>query len=125
MTSFTLTPVASSGISTSPRLVLGYSAARTSRTILHQVLGRGDPVITSNIPKRRSGTFELLYTSREQAVYAHQSFCAFPGDWVYLDTDNSIGNMTFVIGEGDLTIELDPETRRNYIVTIPFQEIAG
>ena len=125
MTSFTLAPVATSGISTSPLLVLGYSATRKSRTIVHEILGRSDPVITSQIPMRRTGTFQLLYNSRGAAVNAHESFCAFPGDWVYVDTDNPVGNMTFVIATGDLTIELDPETRRNYIVTIPYQEIAG
>lgn len=112
---------AGSGDTTSPLLVLGYEASRRSRNTTRDLLS-GDIAVVMNSPRPRSGTLELLYDVEGDAFAAvniHAQETTFT-----LETDDRVSvGMTYVLGEGDVTIALDDETRDAWVVSVPFQEI--
>lgn len=112
---------AGSGDTTSPLTVVGYEAARESRNQTRDLLDGGIAVVL-NKPRPRSGTLRLLYAEEAQAFAAmdiHAQETTFT-----LETDDRVSvGMTYVLGEGDVTIALDDETRDAWVVSVPFQEI--
>lgn len=112
---------AGSGNTTSPNLIDGYEAGRRSRNQTIDLISGGIAVILVS-PRPRSGTLELLYVDEAEAFAAvalHAEETVFT-----LESDERAPvNMVYVVGDGDVGIALDDETRDAWVVTIPFQEI--
>lgn len=113
---------AGSGDTTSPLLILGYDAARGSRNQTRDLISGGIAVVLIS-PRPRSGTLEFLYEGEADAFAAvalHSEETSFT-----LESDDRVSvGMTYVLGDGDVTISLDDETRDAWVVSVPFQEIA-
>jgi len=106
---------------TTPALVLGYQTARTSRNIIHDLLS-GEVGVALVAPRPRSGTLELLYPVEADAFTAlnlHAEETVF----TLTDTDRASVAMSYVV-DGDITIELDDETRDHWVVSVGYQEVA-
>lgn len=106
---------------TTPILTDGYQSNRTSRTVVHEVLGRSYPDITQFPMSLRSGTLTLVYSNEADAVEAERMHV---GGYVmtYADSDLPSAAMTYIVN-GSLTRELDPETRSVWLVTVDYQEV--
>lgn len=110
----------STGVIT-PTIVDGYSAARTPRTILHPILGRDAEDVTLRPASLRKGTLQLVFAGEADARAAVAAL-AVPQVLALYDPDVSI-DMSFVIAEDDVVLELDDETRDAWIVAVPFHEV--
>ncbi len=120
--STTITATATSA-TVSPLLVLGYEATRTSRNIVHDLLDGGIGIVFT-APRLRSGTLELLFDS-ESAAFDALSLHEQETTFTLADDDRAAVNMTYVVGEGNLTITLDDETRFAWVVAVPYQEVSA
>ncbi|MFE6733428.1 hypothetical protein [Microbacterium sp. NPDC057650] len=107
-----------------PLQVNGYEATRDVRTIVHPILNRSSPDVTFRAPGLRSGTLSCLFADEAAAVTAYGAL-SVPQVLVLSDADVASIGMSFVVGpEGEqLTIGLDPTTRRRWLVTVPFVEV--
>jgi hypothetical protein len=104
-----------------PILVMGYEAERESGNIVHQIIGRANPDVTLRPARLRTGNLELLFSSEADAMdcvstLANAGVCAVVSD------ERATVIMSFVLA-GRLRHALDPETRDNWIVTAPYQEV--
>lgn len=106
-----------------PRLILGWEATRPARSLVHEVLGRADPDITLRPAGVRSGTLRLLFTTGAEASAAAAVF-AIAQTLTITDPDVAQVGMSFVVAEGDIVAQLDPETRRLWTLDVAFQEVA-
>lgn len=98
----------------------GYSATRQSRNVVHRILGSNAPAVSLREASLRSGKHRLMFTSQTVAEDA----AAMLGAGVEItlaDTDRSNVGMTFVVS-GNLSIELDDETRDLWLVEFEYQE---
>ena len=105
-----------------PQLVDGYQASSEARTIVHPILNRSSPDITFRAAGLRTGTFRCLFRLEVDAVDA---FAVFRTPQVLTITDDArtgIG-MSFVVADGDISVELDDKTRDLWWVEVPFQEV--
>lgn len=109
--------------STTPALVLSLSSTRNSRSRLHYVIGRGDPVVTLALPSFRSGTIELFYTTEQEAADAERMHTQ-SGKFVLSYPERPTWAMSYVLG-GALKKQLDPETRDRWVVSVDYQEVAA
>lgn len=105
-----------------PRVVLGWEASRRARSLVHEVLGRPDPDITLRPAGVRSGTLRLLFATGAEAAAAASVF-ATAQTLTITDPDVAQVSMSFVVAEGDIVVQLDPETRRLWMLSAPFQEV--
>ena len=112
----------STGVIT-PLLVLGWSAARRSHSLVHPVLGRTDPDVTLRPAGMRTGTLTMLFANAADAAAAEAVF-AVAQRLTLADPDVAAVAMTFVVAEGDIAAVLDPETRVRWTLAVPFQEVA-
>ena len=103
-----------------PVLVLGYMSSRESRNIVHRVIGRGDPGVTFAPAALRTGTLQLLVNTLSEALTLDQLH-ATPGTITFADSDLPNLNMGYV-ADGAITVELDDESRRMWLVSIDFTE---
>jgi hypothetical protein len=103
-----------------PALVLGYESARSSRNIVHEVLGTGKVNVTFRPSPSRSGTLRMLFLTEQAAAdaeYVHHQAYRF----TLADVDRPSIAMSYVV-KGDITRELDPQTRKLWTVNVPFVE---
>lgn len=109
-----------SGDSVSPTLVLGYQVERESQNIVHQIIG-GGIAVTLVRPNPRTGTLELFFLEEADAFDAADKHAA-ETTFTLSDTDRPSINMTYVVS-GSVYVELDPETRNRWLVSVDFQEV--
>lgn len=105
-----------------PILVNGYEGKRQARTVVHRHANT-DNVSVSLIPAGpRSGTLELLF---EDATDAAATLALFGYASLFLLADDDLPeiDMMFAVTEGDLSANLDDETRSVWLVKVPFVEV--
>lgn len=113
--------ITKSGTTTTPTLVTGYEVTSTVDTITHALIG-GDVAYSMTPGRPRTGELELIYATKAAAFTAFELH-RLPGIVTLTDTDlGPQTNMRYVV-TGDLTIQLDPDTRRFWTVTVPFSEV--
>lgn len=102
-------------------LAEAHETSRTSRNVLHSVIGRADPVPTLRPASTRSGQLKFLFSTEAEAancVDVHSR-----NVWLYMsDSDNPTLSMFYVL-DGKATRTLDPETLTRWVVSIDYQEI--
>lgn len=108
--------------STTPVLIDGWTETSTSQNIVNQVVGGGFD-ITLQRGSLRSGSFDMLYADEETAFDAFQMHQA-PAVFTITDADRSSVAMTYVV-DGQITRQLDDESRELWKVTINYQEVAS
>ncbi|RJT89813.1 hypothetical protein D6T64_05620 [Cryobacterium melibiosiphilum] len=57
------------------------------------------------------------------AAVAAQNFFATVGPFTLVDPGVLTGKLTFVLGEGELEPELDPDTQLRWTLAAPYQEV--
>lgn len=111
----------SDSVTTEPQMILGYQAARTSNNVVHTLIGGGIAVtLVPTLP--RSGMLELFYASEADA-WAALSLHSAADSFTLTDTDVAVVDMLYVLAPGDSGIALDDQTRAQWVVSIPYQEI--
>ncbi len=104
-----------------PDLILGYITYRNSRNVVHDLLDGGIGVVFT-APRPRSGTLELLFedeTAAFEALALHEQESTF----VLSSTERDVVDMTYVLGEGQLGLSLDDQTRTAWVLSVPYQEV--
>lgn len=107
-----------------PRLVLGYSASRQTRNIVHGTIdpANGNPYYTLAEAGPRSGQLALLFDNQDDATACfdlHGLRLVFSFEHEQRHT----WAMSY-IADGEIEIELDDE-RKMFTVTIPFLEVTS
>jgi|SRR6478735_2063072 len=110
-------------VATNPTLVLGYAATRDVPTVLHRIIGRGDPDVTLAPVGLREGSMDLLYAV-DPEYQANEAVRILSLGYVYdlFDDVTPSMNMSFVVA-GRLGIRADQDTGA-WIVSVPFAEVA-
>lgn len=118
----TTTISASNGAgSSSPIAVLAeYSATRTSRNVLHNLIG-GGIAVSLVAPNPRSGVIEYLFTD-ETAAWSCLDLHAVETTFVLTETSRPVVSMTYVVN-GEASIRLDAATSTVWVVSVGFQEV--
>jgi hypothetical protein len=106
-----------------PLLVIGRAHARATRTTVHQLIGTPDTAVVLQTGGLRRGELQFLCADLAQASLV-QNMHLTARTLTLDDTDQPSWSMTYVTGEGEVRTELDNETLRRWVVTVPFQEIA-
>lgn len=117
-----------SGLTTSvtatPDAVDGYASTVTSRTILHEVIGRAYPDVTMLPGSLRSGTLTLVFGDENESRLCEQLHAYAAQPLVLITNDRYTVAMTYVV-VGRVTRSLDDQTRDSWIVTADYQEVAS
>lgn len=111
----------STGVIT-PRAVNGWQSSREARTIMHPVLGRPHDDVTLRPAGLRSGELTLVFPLEADARAAENVF-AVAQVLTFADTDRTTLGMSFVVADGEISVDLDDVTRNVWIVTVPFREV--
>lgn len=112
--------VYSTGAVITPDLVLGYETARSSRNIVHQIIG-GGIAVSVIAPNPRSGVLSLFFSS-ETSAFAALNQHATETTFSLVSTDRTPINMTYVV-DGDVSLALEDGTRNLWIVDVGYQEV--
>lgn len=130
-----------------PTLIDGYQVSRESRNVVHSIVGRAQPDVTLRPASLRKGTLRLVFggtsssseyvffdgyitlldldaTDPEQASKDAFDAHSEPNVFVLRDSTRPTVEMTYVV-DGQIGRELDPVTRRVWIVTVDYQEIGS
>lgn len=102
--------------------VLGWSSRRAARSVVHQPLARQDPDVTLRPAALRSGTLRLLFPTFAAAVACEQAHAAAVV-WT-LDDGDLLGQMRYVVAEGDLTVSSLTDSGGGWTVEVPYREVA-
>lgn len=105
---------------TTPTLVLGYESSRESRNVVHDLIG-GGIAVTLIEPRPRKGSLELFYLTETTAAAALELHTR-ETSYTLTSTDRASISMTYVV-DGAITIRLDDEGRRRWVVTVGYQEV--
>lgn len=130
-----------------PTLVLGHQATRSSRNIVHEILGNPNPDVTFRPAKSRSGRMRLLFATavssgfdwvdgyyvevvagadpEADSLAAVNVLATYAGAMQFTAAGRPTLTMSFIVGEGDITRTLDDQTRRTWVVEFDFQEVAS
>ncbi|MGV8851711.1 MAG: hypothetical protein ACOH1M_03975 [Rhodoglobus sp.] len=104
-----------------PELIDGYKSSRENRNVIHAVLGANAPAVTLREAGLRTGSLTALFKTLAEAQLLESALTA--GIVLqFADTDNEALLMSFVVG-GDISVELDDETRELWLVEFDFQEV--
>lgn len=106
-----------------PELVLGYQTQRAAPTLTHTIIGRGDPDVTLKPVGLRTGTLDLFLLTEDDAARA-QAVLSEVGVFTYTDDALPSTAMRFVV-KGALGIRLDDQTRRRWVVSVQYAEVAA
>jgi hypothetical protein len=106
-----------------PTLLTTFGWTRASRNIITRLAGSSDIVVALRPAGARRGRFSAVFSDKAAAI-ALEAELALAQSLTIEDTDHGDLDMTFVLA-GSLEIQLDPQTRRNWIVTWEFQEVTG
>jgi len=119
-----MTTTISDGTTTlTPQLQIGYVVSRRSRNVVHRILNSQAPAVSLRPGALRSGRHSLLFTDEATALAA-VAMLASDRELTLEDTERpDVVNMTFVVPSGgDVQLELDSVTRRNWVVQFDFEE---
>lgn len=104
-----------------PELVLGYTAQRPNRNVVHDLLYTSSPGYTFRPAGYRRGTLQLFFLTFAEANACDQAHRT--PQILTFATDDVAGIGMRYITRDETTIELDPESRELWTVSIPFQEV--
>lgn len=108
-----------------PLLCLGYSAERPSRNRVHTIIGVSSPDVTLEAAGLRMGTLEFLLETFADAL-ALEAMLSQALVFTVTDSDLTALSMSFVVDEGGrIRVQLDPETRDRWTVSVDFQEVTA
>lgn len=110
-----------SDVKMTPRLVLGYEWSAQSRNVIHPLLGLTAIAVTLRRAPLRRGTMQLLFLEQAaalEAFYEHRT----PTRFLYEDTDRPELTSSYVL-DGKVGVQLDPETRDRWIVSVDYQGV--
>ena len=102
-------------------LMLGYEATRRGRNVIHELADSNAPAVVLRTAGLRSGTIKALCATSAAAL-ALETDLKTAQKLEFATTDLTGINMTFVL-LNELTVELEDDTRKLFIVTFDFQEI--
>ena len=105
-----------------PLLVVGLSSSREANNTLHRIIGQASPDVTLAEAGLRAGSLTFLCQTLADAL-AMESIHAALGVIRLIDTDLPGLNMTYV-PSGDISLEIDDETRELWTVEVDFAEVA-
>lgn len=105
-----------------PLLVLGHNSNWTSNNVVTDILGTSEPYVTLRTAGLREGDLAFLFDDEAKAQAAVQMHTQ-ADKFVYTDTDHPYDSMTYVVADGDISIELSPETLTHWFVTVPYIEV--
>lgn len=107
-----------------PLTIDGWDQSRASRNLAHPYIDGGQDY-TIVTPSDRRGTLTLVFTAEEDALTCEAMHIAAP----FLDLasdERTIANMRYVLSDGgQLGVQLDPETRDVWLVTVDFSEVTS
>jgi hypothetical protein len=98
-----------------------YDSTREVRNVVHPIIGRADVEATLKPAGLRAGTMTLVFTDRAAAHTAAQAH-ADVGVFTLADTDVPTASMSYIV-QGSLQLTLDPETAREWLLRVGFQEV--
>lgn len=104
------------------QLAAGYTATRATRTIVHASIDPDNtaPYLTMSKAGPRTGALALLFATAGDAQACFDRH-ALPLRFGFTHEQQPTMSMVYIV-TGDLSIELDPVTRRLWVVTIPYTE---
>lgn len=105
-----------------PTVVNGYTATRTAETVVHRIINRSEPDVTFRPAGLRTGSLRCVFATESEAKAAY-GVLSDPQVFALADDDVPTVDMSFVVADGDIEISLDPDTRRVWVVTVPFVEV--
>lgn len=114
------TTITAGATTITPDLVDGYSVTRSSQSILHPIIGAAEPDVTFRPMGLRRGTLRCIFALEADAWTAYNAIAG--ANTSTLVSDERDIDMVFMV-DGELSIELDDETRDMFIVSIDFQEL--
>ena len=104
-----------------PAQILGYRTSRRGRNVVQELAASEDLAVTLRPAGLRSGTLRALFLTEAPARSLEAELAA--AQTLTFETDElSAADMTFVL-DGTIDVELDPTTRRRWIVAFDFQEV--
>lgn len=99
-----------------------YAATAASRTRTHSILD-GPPVHTLRAAEPLEGTLTLLFLDEISARDCHSAHM-LADVFTIADTARALLNFRYVVPEGETPgVKLEDETRRRWIVTVPYQVV--
>lgn len=105
-----------------PALVLGYETESNAGNTIHTVVGStGQPAVTLGAETMRAGTLEMYFATRALAWAARATLKTI-GVFTLVSTDEPVIGMKFVRA-GRMTIGLDPDTLKDWVVRVGYQEV--
>lgn len=107
-----------------PKVINGYTAAREARTQTHIILGKPSPDVTLRKAGLRTGELVLVFATEAEARAA-EVIVATPQILSLETPDTPTLAMEFVVAGGSIRTDLDPQTRKVWIVTVPFEEVGA
>lgn len=109
-------------VNITPIVVEGFEYARAARSILHPILGNPAPDVTFRPGGLRKGRMVLVMAD---SVSAHAAVVGLLTDRTFTLADADVPEigMRFRVADDDVSVQLDPVTRRRWLVTVPFQEV--
>lgn len=109
-----------------PDITLGYQSRRSTRTNVHDILGRAGADVTLRPAGLRTGTLRLGFTGAgaEARSRAAENALSEAVTCSLNEPDTPTAAMTFVV-VGDIDRELEPETRTAWVVAFGYQEVTA
>lgn len=124
LTGLTMRPSPVSGNLITPILVTGWETKREAGAFVHRIANSGVNRATLAPASPRAGVMELLVEDATAAAVAEIRLATANAYRIEDDEVPEIA-MTFVVTGGEITTQLDPETRVRYLVRVPFAEVSG
>lgn len=119
-----MTTITNGTATIAPTIVTGWKAARSVRTIAHDIIGRSDPDVTFAPAGLRSGTLEVLFDDEAAATVAFDLLIG-AYEWTLADPDRASVGMTFVVAGGDAEFDLEDESRDLWLIRVPYREVSS
>jgi hypothetical protein len=119
----TITNLPTGESTTAAEEMLRFRSSRPSSTVVHTIIGAAAPDLTLKPAGPRAGTFDLLClnTAAAQEVDA---FLRLSGPFTITGVGTPVAELTFVVGPGDVGVDLDGQTfTGKYVVTVAFTEV--
>jgi len=116
-----MTTISDGTTTKTPILVTGWRSSRASGNVLHNIIDRVDDEVTFRTAGLRQGDLGLLFPTLEAALDC-EAFVATAHKLTLVDADHPGLNMSFVV-TGDISVDLDDETREQTIVTITYRQV--
>lgn len=107
-----------------PQAVVGYRSSRASGNLAHEVPGRANPDVTLRVAGLRTGTLKISFTAASAETDSRNAETILSGVGVLtLSAPERPSIAMFCTVMGDITRELDPDTRAFWTVEFGWQEV--